>query len=115
MRRWSAQQVSPREVGIDPLMALGPRLDPLKRANVDNMCLALGLADRVQAVAVFRPLEADALDLFTGDSGRERANHFFSNHAQQTGVFITLVNAVAGCLVDQVTELCASWLARRPV
>ena len=54
----SLRQVAPGEVGLDPLVALGKRLDPFEGADVDDVRLALGLAYGIQAVAVLGPLEA---------------------------------------------------------
>ena len=76
-------------------MALGEWLDPFERTDVNHKCLVLGHANGVQSIAVLGPLEAEALDIFTGNSRGEGADHFLADHAQQTGMFVTFVDAVA--------------------
>ena len=86
-------------------MALGKRLAIRGRRCRPRRSFVLGLAHGVQAVAVLGPFESNAFDVFAGDPSGEGAGHFLSNHAQQTGVFVALVDAVARRLVDQRAQL----------
>jgi hypothetical protein len=77
----SIQEIAPREIRFDPLMALGQWVDRLNPGDVDHERLALSFANGIQAIAVFGPFEADTIDVFARDSCPERAGHFLADHA----------------------------------
>jgi len=104
----SIEEVAPGEIGFDPLMAFGQRLDPLQHADVDDLGLSFGFADGVQAIAVLGPLEADAFDIIASEPRVKWADHFLADRAQQSGVLIALIHAVAGRLVNQGADAIAS-------
>ena len=104
----SVHQVAPGKIGFDPLVSLGKGLDHFKCGDVDDQRFAFGLADGIQTIAVLGPFKADAVYFFAINPRPEWADHFLADHAQQTSVFITLVDAVTGCLIDQCSKLLRS-------
>lgn len=97
----SRHEIAPGEVRVDPLVAVGPWLNPFELRNVNNPGFAFALADCVESIAVLGPLEANTLYFFTLNSRAKGTGDLFANHAQQSGVFVALVNAIARRLVDQ--------------
>src|SRR5579883_568125 len=78
----STDEVSPGEVGLDPLVAFRQRLDNLQPGDLDNLGLASKLTNGVEAIAVLGPLKAEAFDLLAGQPRAKWAGHFLADRAQ---------------------------------
>jgi hypothetical protein len=92
-------------------MAFGTGFDPFESTNVDDLGLVPGFAYGVESVAFPGPFESQAFDVFAGEPGGKGANDFLANRAEKAGVFIALVDAIAGCAGDECLELLSVFVA----